>query len=104
MKLIVTIVVTVCLALASSAQADPFTGQQHSERGQALYRDGKYRDAHAEFAAGFDASKLPAFLFNMAECSRLSGDAQLARDEYARYLAAEPNGKLAALANQRLAA
>jgi hypothetical protein len=42
-------------------------------------------------------------MFNMAECSRLLGDATSARAQYARYLALEPDGKLAALANQRLA-
>jgi hypothetical protein len=40
---------------------------------------------------------------NAAECSRLAGDADAARDEYARYLDLAPMGKQATLARARLA-
>lgn len=99
MRVIVTLIVMCGIALAQ-----PTTGEQHSARGQALYKQGKYRDAHAAFAAGFEASKLPAFMFDMAECSRLTGDIEVARGEYGKFLGLDPNGKLAPLARQRLAA
>jgi tetratricopeptide (TPR) repeat protein len=97
-----SMIIAVGALLCGVAAADP--GQEHSTRGQSLYREGKYREAHDEFAAGYEASKLPAFVFNMAECSRLAGDVDGARDEYAKYLALDPDGKLAELVNQRLAA
>ena len=96
------LVIGIVCALCVTASAD--SGQQHNARAKALYHDGKYREAHAEFAAGFDADKLPAFMFNMAECSRLVGDVDLSRDEYTKYLALDPAGKLAPVAKQRLAA
>ena len=97
MRVIITLVVMCGIAVGQP------TGEQHSARGQSLYKEGKYRDAHAEFAAGFEASKLAAFVFDMAECSRLVGDVELARGEYGKFLALDPNSKLATLARQRLA-
>ncbi|MGE0546639.1 MAG: tol-pal system YbgF family protein [Kofleriaceae bacterium] len=76
----------------------------HSERGQRLYRNGKYAEARAEFSAAFDLSGRAGFVFNMAECSRLAGDDVAARDHYEKYLQLEPRGKLALLAQQRLSA
>jgi hypothetical protein len=73
------------------------------ERGVAHYKEGKYLEARAEFAAGYELSHKPLFLFNMAECSRLDGNLDLAREGYERYLREAPNGSESALAKQRLA-
>jgi hypothetical protein len=96
---------------ATTASPDPSPPQTieaqsraHSERGLALSRDGKYREARVEFLAGFELSKRPAFLFNIAECSRLLGDIADARAHYERYLALAPDGRQAALTRERLAA
>jgi hypothetical protein len=74
------------------------------DRGNAHYKAGRYLEARAEFAAGYELSRRPLFLFNMAECSRLDGNLELAREGYERYLREAPTGSEAALAKQRLAA
>src|SRR5262245_17494474 len=61
------------------------------ERGSAHYKAGRYLEARAEFAAGYELSHRPLFLFNMAECSRLDGNLELAREGYERYLREAPN-------------
>lgn len=75
----------------------------HYERGQTLYKVARYDEALAEFSAGFELSGRPLFLFNMAECARLAGDAGHARALYERYLSADPDGELVKLARKRLA-
>jgi hypothetical protein len=106
-------IVLLVLGLAGSASAwaqpAPATTHEaearaHFERGTAHYKDGRYLEARAEFAAGYELSHRPMFLFNMAECSRLRGDLDIARDTYERYLRADPNGSNAELARQRLTA
>src|SRR6185312_9627607 len=74
----------------------------HYEQGTSLYAAGQFAEARAEFLAGFELSHKPAFLFNAAECARLMGKTDVARDGYDQYLKLEPNGKLAMLALQRL--
>jgi hypothetical protein len=82
--------------------ADEAKAKGHFDRGQTLYAEGRYREARAEFSSGYDLSGKAAFVFNMAECSRLVGDIALARVHYKTYLAKEADGKLAPLAKQRL--
>ena len=74
----------------------------HYEQGTTLYAAGQFAEARAEFLAGYELSHKPAFLFNAAECARLMGKLDVARDGYDQYLKLEPNGKLAMLALQRL--
>jgi hypothetical protein len=74
------------------------------ERGETLYKEGRYAEARAEFAAGYELSHRPLFLFNMAECSRLDHEPALARTQYERYMSEAPTGELVSLARQRLAA
>jgi hypothetical protein len=104
MRSIITIAIVVCAG--THALADDLTGaaKAHFERGQTLSTEGRLAEARAEFVAGFDLSRRPAFLFNAAECSRLLGDAESAGTDYRRYLELEPDGKLAAIARQRLVA
>jgi len=90
---------------ASFASADPDdAARQHYERGQALYQAAHYREARAEFLAGYELAHKATFVFNAAECARLAGDLDTARDDYTRYLTLDPAGKQAALAQARLAA
>ncbi|HEY1816077.1 MAG TPA: hypothetical protein VGG74_27205 [Kofleriaceae bacterium] len=96
------------VCVASSAYADSNdqlaqAAKAHYEQGQTLYTAGRFAEARAEFLAGFELSKKPAFLFNAAECARLLGDTRVARDGYSKYLDLDPNGRLAMLAMQRLA-
>jgi hypothetical protein len=103
MKTVAMLFAAICVA--SSAYADDSladAAKTHYEQGQTLYAAGRFAEARAEFLAGFELSKKPAFLFNAAECARLLGDTQVARDGYNKYLQLEPNGRLAMLAMQRL--
>ncbi len=78
--------------------------KDYFERGQKLIGEKKYLDALAAFSAGYELSRRPLFLFNMAESARFAGDVTRAKELFARYLQEDPNGKLAATARQRLAA
>jgi hypothetical protein len=69
--------------------------------GQALFQKGSYREASARFSKGYDLSKKPAFLFNMAECARMLDDKKSARDLYVRYLTHDTRGRYRAEATSR---
>src|SRR5262249_14423878 len=75
---------TLAVLLAASARityADPdpteasreAQARAYFERGVAHVKAHHYLEARAEFAAGYELSHRPTFLFNMAECSRLDG-------------------------------
>ena len=103
---IVTIILLV-VGLGPRAHADPSLdakGKAYFERGVALYKARRYVEARAEFSAGYELSRRPLFLFNMAECSRLNNEPALALDYYRRYLEADRNGSFADLARKRIAA
>lgn len=88
-------------AAQEAAPEDAPTRAAH-ERGLALVLDGRYREALAEFSAGYDVSRRPLFLFNMAECARKLGELARARELYEQYLREDPSGRLADTAKQRL--
>jgi hypothetical protein len=102
MKSVAMLFAAICVASPAYADDLADAAKTHYEQGQTLYAAGRFAEARAEFLAGFELSKKPAFLFNAAECARLLGDTQIARDGYNRYLGLEPNGRLAMLAMQRL--
>lgn len=89
---------------APTAEAREAAAKAYFERGSAYYAAGDYLLARAEFAAGYELSGRPLFLFNMAECSRLNGDLDQARSGYERYLREAPTGSQVGLAKERLAA
>ena len=89
---------------APTAEAREAAAKAYFERGSAYYAAGDYLLARAEFAAGYELSGRPLFLFNMAECSRLNGDLEQARTGYERYLREAPSGSQVPLAKERLAA
>ena len=96
-------VLSCCTAAhAAPAAADTDAAKLHFEKGQALSAALKYREALAEFAAGYELSRRPLFLFNMGECARLAGDLARAKESFERYLAEDPNGKLAEQARSRV--
>lgn len=90
----------------SSAHADDAATREAKERfkrGKMLVEKKQLAEAYEEFARGFAASNRPGFLFNMAEAARGMGKLDVARDDYERYLAADPKGQYATVATQRLA-
>jgi tetratricopeptide (TPR) repeat protein len=100
---VIAIAITLAWATGPS-RADDSDDQakQAFDRGVSLYQKGRYVEALAEFSAGYTRSKRPLFLFNMAECSRLSNDVVRARESYERYLREDPQGRMAELARKRL--
>jgi hypothetical protein len=75
----------------------------HFTAGQELVAHRQFDDAYREFESGYALSGRALFLFNMAECARESGRTSQARIDYARYLAADPDGSQAEVARERLA-
>jgi len=67
--------------------------KEHYERGKALQAAGSYADAIAEYQVAYALMPTPEFLFNIAQCHRLSGDKARAVEYYQRYLEAAPRGK-----------
>jgi tetratricopeptide (TPR) repeat protein len=89
---------------APSADAAEDAGRVHFAEGRRLASDSRFAEALEAFARGHAASGRPLFLFNMAECAREIGEAERAVALYERYLAADPEGPMAARATARLAA
>jgi hypothetical protein len=106
-RVAISSLVFVLLAVAPAhAQPQPqnidAVAKARFEHGAKLFHDLQFVDALAEFAAGYELSHRPLFLFNMGECARQLGQVANARQYYTRYLAAEPNGSIAQLAHKRL--
>jgi hypothetical protein len=59
----------------------------HYEAGRTLYRLGNYREALAQFTAGYELVHKPRFLLNLAQTFRKLGDDGNARRMIERYLA-----------------
>ncbi|HUJ63104.1 MAG TPA: tetratricopeptide repeat protein [Kofleriaceae bacterium] len=104
MRSAILLFVVACLSSRALADSNDHleAAKAHYERGQTLYAGGQFAEARAEFLAGFELSHKPTFLFNAAECARLLGNSDAARDGYQQYLKLDPDGKLAQLAIQRL--
>jgi tetratricopeptide (TPR) repeat protein len=106
MTMRIVLAILTVFALAATAFADPTSDQlakDHYARAKELVAKKQYAAAYDEFSVGYDLSDRPQFLFNMAECKRLLGDAPHARQLYQSYLQATPQGDLADLARTRLA-
>jgi tetratricopeptide (TPR) repeat protein len=83
------------LALAPAAKAestdDPRAeGRRRFEAGELFFQHGQYASALVEYEAGYQLTRLPGFLINIAHCHRLSGDRRKARAFYRKYLLVEP--------------
>jgi tetratricopeptide (TPR) repeat protein len=83
------------LAIASLAvparAADPRAqGRRHFELAEQRFQKGQYPAALAEYQAGYELTRLPGFLINIAQCYRLTGDLRRARAYYRKYLVVVP--------------
>jgi tetratricopeptide (TPR) repeat protein len=92
------------LATARAAATSPADARarEYFDSGAKLSAQGRYAEALAEFSAGYELSRRPAFLINMGECARLMGDPARAREHFEHYLREAPQGQQAPLARQRL--
>jgi hypothetical protein len=71
--------------------------------GERLFRSGRYQEAARAYQRGYRLSRRPGFLINIADCQVRLGRPELAREQYRRFLAAQPDGPLAAQVAQALA-
>jgi hypothetical protein len=82
------------VAPAVRAADDPFEpraeGRRRFEAGEQYFQKGQYASALVEYEAGYQLTRLPGFLINIAHCHRLSGDQRKARAFYRKYLLVEP--------------
>ena len=80
------------LALAGPARADDDTARAraHFEIGNGMYRLGDYAGALREFAAGYELTRKPGFLINLAQTWRKLHDPVHAREMCQKYLASTP--------------
>jgi tetratricopeptide (TPR) repeat protein len=76
------------VAAPASAEA---AAREYYRIGNAHFDAGRYLEAQAAFAAGYEMSQRPGFLWNMAECARLLKDDARALELYRRYVSAAPH-------------
>ncbi|HEX3762143.1 MAG TPA: tetratricopeptide repeat protein [Kofleriaceae bacterium] len=82
---------------ARPACADELTDQAKRDvaAGLAAQKAGHYDEAIALYKKAFDAIPHPEIVFDLGQAYRLKGDAETALGYYRRYLAVEPNGRVA---------
>lgn len=79
---------------APAAPAASDEGKRHFEQGVALYNDGDYATALAEFSASYQAAPLPAVLYNIGVAQKALFRYAEAIDTLQRYLAeAQPRAE-----------
>jgi tetratricopeptide (TPR) repeat protein len=88
---------------AEAGGRDDEQARRHFERGEELYRDGRYGEAIDELYAAYEIAKLPPLLFNIAQAYRLAGDLEEAVGYYEEFLALAPDHPLASEAREKLA-
>jgi tetratricopeptide (TPR) repeat protein len=102
MKWIVVAVLVLCTS--GSARADATAeARARYHHGLALFNEGRFEEARAEFEAGYDLQPLPLFLFNAAQAARRAGERARALDLYKRFVAADPESSQRAEADQHIA-
>jgi len=75
---------------AGPAATDVERARAHFEAGSGLYQLGRYDEAIREFSAGYALSHRPQFTLNIAQCYRMLGRYQDARDMIRRFLDEAP--------------
>jgi hypothetical protein len=106
MKWMAMLLASLLLLVSAAAAADDSEtkAREYFKAASAHFDAGRYVDAQAEFAAGYELSRKPGFLWNMAECARLLGNTARAAELYKQYLAtAPPNAPQRTMAEARIA-
>lgn len=76
--------------------------RQLMEQGQGHYVAGRYREAAQAFLEAYEAKAMPAFLYNAAMAYEKRGEPGKAADQFARYLAEEPEASDADEVRERI--
>ena len=85
------------LALGGNVAADDASkARKHFKAGKVAYAAGDFRRAIDEFSAGYLLDPKPAFLINIAQSHRKTGDLKRAAEFYREFLVAEPGSPLKA--------
>jgi hypothetical protein len=69
---------------------DRAEGRRRFEAGEQYFQRGAYASAVVEYEAGYQLTRLPGFIINIAHCHRLSGELRKARAFYRKYLLVVP--------------
>jgi hypothetical protein len=77
--------------------------RQHMEQGQALYAQGDFPGAAAEFLAAYQNYQSAAFLFNVGLCYMQANDGLRAVEYFEQYIQADPSAPDRAEIEQRIA-
>lgn len=77
-------------AEAANSEAEK-QARRSFERAEVHFKEGKFAEALAEYQAGYDASPLPGFLINIAQCYRRLGDLNQARAAYRKFIIVAPD-------------
>lgn len=81
---------------AGEAYADTTTNETRAREltatGNGHFEAGRYAEAERAFREAYALSGLPGFLWNMAQCARLSGQSERALVLYRKYLETAPEG------------
>lgn len=90
-----------CAALATggrpAAAATPEAqreARRSFESAEAHFRAGQFAEALVDYQAGYEASPLPGFLVNIAQCERRLGDLKKARATYQKFVIVAPDSPL----------
>ena len=78
-------------AAPARADRDRRAAAAHFQQGSALYADGRWADALAEFQAGYEAYPLRGFLVNIGQCYRKLDRYDEAADAWRRFLDTHPS-------------
>ena len=97
------VAVVLCCAMGSAHADSTAEARAHYHHGLALFNEGRFAEARAEFEAGYDLQPLPLFLFNAAQAARRAGERARALELYKRFVAADPESSQRAEADQHIA-
>jgi hypothetical protein len=95
-RTIATVACALVLAQSSGARAadkeldQRAEGRRRFEAGEQHFQHSEYPQALVEYEAGYQLTRLPGFLINIAHCHRLSGQLRKARAFYRKYLLVVP--------------
>ena len=79
---------------ASAASEAEREARSAFESAESHFRAGEFADALADYQAGYQASPLPGFLVNIAQCQRRLGDLKKARATYQKFVLVAPDSPL----------